>query len=541
MVSIKLDGLAKALFEEAGDALFLFEPESDQLLAINATAERLTKLTRAELLKMPATYWFRFGSKGGKDRLREAAGKTGVFHSQEGYFLRTAEDGVWVPVNLTVSRLHVQPQTLALITARDMREQREAVRAEIAERKQAEEKLKNLNAFLDSIVDNVPIMLFVKDAEHLRFQLFNKAGEELLGYERAEMIGKSDYDFFPREEADFFIKKDREVLEGKKLVDIPEEEIQTHSGLKYLHTIKIPILDDKGVPRYLLGISEDISAHKKLETERNRLRAFLAQNEKLASIGRLSAGVAHEINNPLAFVANNLTVLQRDCKGLMRVLDIYDAEHERLTSAAPQCVRRVEALAEEIDLPYIRANLDLLLKRTRDGLDRVTRIIHSLRGHARITPVERQAVSLPDLFDTSLEIIQTRLQGRKIEVERAYQDPPKVRCVFTDVNQVVRNLLINACQAIEGMPSSHLGRIGIVVRPLAADEVLIEVSDNGCGIHEDHLPQLFDPFFTTKDVREGSGLGLWVTHSIVSAHGGRIEVESRPGQGACFRVILPVG
>src|ERR1700730_15583429 len=210
------DGLAKALFEEAGDALFLFEPQTDELLAINATAERLTKFPGADLLKMPATYWFRYGGQGGKDRLRDAAGKSGVFHSQEGYFLRTRDDGVWIPVNLTVSRLHVEPQNLALITARDMRAQHEAVRAEITERRQAEEQLKKLNSFLDSIVENVPIMLFVKEAENLRFQLFNKAGEDLLGYKRADLIGKNDYDFFPKEEADFFIQKDREVLDGKK-------------------------------------------------------------------------------------------------------------------------------------------------------------------------------------------------------------------------------------------------------------------------------------------------------------------------------------
>src|SRR5262249_23197641 len=116
---------------------------------------------------------------------------------------------------------------------------------------------------------NVPIMLFVKDAANLRFQLFNKAGEELLGYRRADLIGKNDYDFFPKEEADFFIQKDREVLERKQLLDIAEEEIQTHSGIKVLHTMKIPILDEHGAPRYLLGISEDI-------TLRKRLRTFLA-------------------------------------------------------------------------------------------------------------------------------------------------------------------------------------------------------------------------------------------------------------------------
>lgn len=243
MFGKRIEGLDEALFEEAGDALFLFDPDTDALLAVNAAAERLTGLPRASLLQSPATYWFRFGGKGGKggtSRLRQKASESGV-HVQENYLLRTGQDGVWVPVNLMISRLHVQPRTLALVTARDLRGQRKA-----------EAELRKSTTFLDSIVDNVPLMLFVKEAESLRFELFNKAGEELLGYRRTDLIGKNDYDFFPREEADFFIRKDREVLAGNKLVDIPEEEIQTARGLRTLHTRKIPILDEKGEPLYLL-------------------------------------------------------------------------------------------------------------------------------------------------------------------------------------------------------------------------------------------------------------------------------------------------
>jgi PAS domain S-box-containing protein len=524
MPNQQFEGLERALFEDAGDALFLFDPDSDQLLAVNATAERLTKLLRADLLRKPATYWFRFGGKGskpGKDKLREAAGHSGVFHAQSGYMMRTAEDGVWIPVNLTVSRLHVQPKTLALITARDMREQREA-----------EEQLNKLNVFLDSIVANVPLMLFVKDAEHLRFQLFNKAGEDLLGYRQADLLGKNDYDFFPKEEADFFIQKDREVLNGKKLVDIAEEEIQTAHGIKVLHTMKIPLLDDQGQPRYLLGISEDI-------TDRKRMRDYLAQNERLASIGRLSAGVAHEINNPLAFVSNNLTVLERDCLGLLQMIDLYEQERGPLGRAAPAALEKVEALAQEIDLPYIRDNLRRIMNSTKEGLDRVTRIVSSLRGHARIAPVQRQEVHLPDLLDTCLEILQVRLRERGIHVERDFSNPPKVRCIFSDIHQVLLNLLLNACQAIEAMPADHPGRIRVSVRQ-AAEDLLLEVSDNGCGIPPNDLPCLFDPFFTTRDVREGSGLGLWISHTIINAHGGRLEVDSQPGRGTTFRVVLPL-
>jgi PAS domain S-box-containing protein len=532
MFSDLSDGLARALFEQAADAVFLVATQSDQLLAANAMAERLTQLKRADLLKMPASYWFRFGQED-KDPLRDAAGKNGVWHCRHGCSLRTQEPGVWVPVHLTVSPLHEKEQTFALVTARDLRSEQEAMAAEIMERQQTEERLEKINSFLDSIVENVPIMLFVKDAGSLRFQLFNKAGENLLGYRRADLIGKNDYDFFPRKEADFFIQKDREVLEGRKLLDIPEEEIQTQSGIKVLHTMKIPILDEQGTPRYLLGISEDI-------TERKRLRSWLAQSEKLASIGRLSAGVAHEINNPLAFVANNLTVLERDCQGLLRLVEAYEAERSRLGATGPQGLLAIEALAEEIDLPYIRANLARLLERTREGLGRVTRIIHSLRGHARIAPSERQHVFLPDVLETGLDVIQPRLKALQIQVERDYQNAPRIHCIFTDINQVISNLLVNACQAIEAQPPSRAGRIALAVRP-EGEDVSIEVADNGCGIAPENLPRLFDPFFTTRDVREGSGLGLWVCHSIISAHGGRIEVDSQPGEGTRFRVFLPVG
>src|SRR5439155_23695425 len=125
-MDIHSDDLARALFQEAGDALFLFDPTSDQLLDVNGMAERLSGFARAELLRMPATYMFRYGGQGGMARLRAASNKTGMFHSKEGYYLRTRDDAVWVAVNLTLTRLHVRPKTVALLTARDVREQRES-------------------------------------------------------------------------------------------------------------------------------------------------------------------------------------------------------------------------------------------------------------------------------------------------------------------------------------------------------------------------------------------------------------------------------
>jgi PAS domain S-box-containing protein len=550
---------------------------------------------------------------------------------------------------------------------------------DITVRKRAEDEIKSFSSFLHSIVENIPTMLFVKDADQLRFERVNKAAEQLLGMPREALLGKNDYDFFPPDQADFFCEKDREVLASKKLAEITEE-IKTASGRKFLFTRKIPILDDKEDAKYLLGISEDITERKALEetrrrlaedreraaqelqaknqalieserryrqlsdasldgivvadqwgrillinpaaektfgypateaigksltllmpedsgplhqaglrrfvetrqgrlvgrtielqgrrkdgsnfpmelslsaidlggevqflgsirdlTERNRLRSRMFQTEKLASIGLLSAGVAHEINNPLAYVANNLVVLERDTKGLMQLLDIYHQAHDRLAQVAPGTARRAYELAESLDLPYVRDNLDRILTRTREGVQRVAKIVQSLRGLARTDRPQLEMVQLPELVESSLEMIRGRLQRRGIKVEMDFGDTTQMRCVPTQLGQVLLNLLVNALQAIEAANRQEEGLIRLTARTVN-DEILIEITDNGCGIDPQDLPRLFDPFFTTKPVGEGTGLGLSITHGIITGHGGRIEVDSQPGQGSTFRLFIP--
>jgi signal transduction histidine kinase len=269
------------------------------------------------------------------------------------------------------------------------------------------------------------------------------------------------------------------------------------------------------------------------------MRALLVQSEKLASLGVLSAGIAHEINNPLAFVANNLVVLENDIKGLLALLDVYEAVQPHLAAADPEADRRLHALADEMDLPYVRANLDRILTRTREGVQRVARIVHSLRGLARTGPAVFQDVQIPDLVESSLDMIRGRLRSHNIEVELDYGPAPKLRCVPTQLSQVLLNLLVNAAQAIESSGRDQGGRIHLTTRR-DGEDILIEVADNGCGIDPDDLPRLYDPFFTTKPVGEGTGLGLSITHSIITGHSGRIDVESQPGVGTCFRVRLPL-
>jgi PAS domain S-box-containing protein len=273
-------------------------------------------------------------------------------------------------------------------------------------------------------------------------------------------------------------------------------------------------------------------------SEREKMRAMLMQSEKLASIGLLSAGIAHEINNPLAYVANNLAVLHRDFKGLVGIVDAYEASRGALARVAPEAAARIAQLAEELDLTYVRENLERVLTRTREGVQRVTNIVQGLRSLARTDRPQMETAHLPELVEMGLELIRERLRRRGITVEQDYGPGLRLRCVPTQVGQVLLNLLTNAMQAIESSGHGTAGRIRIAGR-LVGSELVVEVEDNGSGINPKDLPQIFDPFFTTKPVGEGTGLGLAITHGIVTGHGGRIEVRSQPGQGTSFRVFLP--
>jgi signal transduction histidine kinase len=250
----------------------------------------------------------------------------------------------------------------------------------------------------------------------------------------------------------------------------------------------------------------------------------------------LSAGVAHEINNPLAYIANNLAVLDRDSRFLLDLLALYEQARPELSAARPELLGRVDHLADDFGLDYVRENLGRLLNSTRQGVKRVADIVQNLRGFARLDRAEGHHADVHEAIRTALEMIRGRLDRRGIAVEEHLGEVPPVAASPAQLNQVFLNLLVNALQAIE---ETHRvdGRIAITTG--ATDgEVVVEVADNGCGIPDDVLPHIFDPFFTTKGVGDGTGLGLSITHGMVHDHGGRLEVDSTLGQGTRFRVIL---
>jgi signal transduction histidine kinase len=299
---------------------------------------------------------------------------------------------------------------------------------------------------------------------------------------------------------------------------------------------------DRGELRVRLRAGERIIELEQALAAQNRAlreaQAALVQTEKLASLGQLAAGMAHEINNPLAYITNNLAVLRRDIPAAFQVLDKYRAEKEHLRSVAPEVLAEAERQEADIDLSYIRASLPRLFERSLDGLARVRDIVNNLRDFARLDEADIKETDLNDALQSTLEIALYEIKTKAIDLRTHFAELPPILCHSGKINQVFLNVLLNAVQA-----SQQGGAIEVRTRrddAASGGGVVIEVQDAGCGIKPEHLPHIFDPFFTTKPVGQGTGLGLSVSYGIIRDHGGSIEVESELGRGTLFRIRLPL-
>lgn len=250
----------------------------------------------------------------------------------------------------------------------------------------------------------------------------------------------------------------------------------------------------------------------------------LLQSEKMAAIGQLAAGVAHEINNPVGYVYSNLQSLQSYLADLFRLTDAVDTA---------QSVEDLRQIRKSIDYDYLRADLEDLLRESREGIERVKVIIAAMKDFSHIEEEEFRPADIHRGMDTTLNVVNNELKY-KAEVVRDYGDLPEVECILSQINQVVMNLLVNAAHAMEAA-----GTITLRTRQ-EGDCVIIQVADTGKGIEQAHLNRIFEPFFTTKPVGKGTGLGLSLSFNIVEKHHGQISVESTPGQGTTFTIQLPI-
>ncbi len=264
-----------------------------------------------------------------------------------------------------------------------------------------------------------------------------------------------------------------------------------------------------------------------------RTHAQLIHQEKMSSLGRLVAGIAHELNNPINFVYGNVDFLGRYMEDLLALVALYDEG----ASALPAELRtQIEERKEHIELDYLIEDSRKLIRSIRSGAERTASIVRDLKAFSRTQAGPMRETDLVAGLETTLNLLAPLLKNR-ITIERKFAEPhPVITCHAGHVNQVLMNILTNAAQAIEGP-----GTIEVSVAPTPdGKSVEIAINDTGRGIPREIQEQIFDPFFTTKDVGEGTGLGLAISESIVRAHGGTIRCDSEPGQGATFTVTLPV-
>jgi PAS domain S-box-containing protein len=394
----------------------------------------------------------------------------------------------------------------AITTAQLMRDQ--AMTASELEIKMTERttELSAANKFLDSMIENIPNMIFVKEARDLRFIRFNRAGEDLLGFPRGDLIGKNDFDFFPADQAERFISADRETLRNRDLVDIPEETIQTNKkGARILHTKKIPILDATGEAAFLLGISEDITEAKKtqgalLQAQEEAERANRVKSQFLASM-------SHELRTPLNAILGFSELLSDDTTG------------------------RFDEATRRRFLDQIHSSGEHLLQLINDILD-------LSKVEAGQMDLQLQPVELRSLIDEARATVEPLAQSKAIALNA--EPGPELHLIAdaAKVKQMLLNLLSNA---IKFTPDGG----SILIRGRQVDSwVEIAVSDTGIGIAAEDLGRLFTEFQQLDAGpgrhQEGTGLGLALTRRFAELHGGQVNVESAVGTGSTFTLRLPL-
>ena len=264
--------------------------------------------------------------------------------------------------------------------------------------------------------------------------------------------------------------------------------------------------------------------------ELQRLQAQIIHSEKMASLGQLAAGVAHELNNPAGFIYGNMDILKDQLAGLQDLLVAYDRA-ELPANLAPL----IKAIKTRINYDELGEDLGSIVADCREGAERIRDVVQNLRLFSRLDEAELKQVDLHDGINSTIRLLSQYYSSDRLTLCCDYGELPLVSCYAAQLNQVWMNLLVNSAQAV-----GDRGTVSITTKRETTWAV-ITISDSGCGIAPDILPRIFDPFFTTKPVGEGTGLGLSISYAIIERHGGTIVVDSTPGCGTTFTVRIPLG
>jgi two-component system, NtrC family, sensor kinase len=391
-----------------------------------------------------------------------------------------------------------------------------------AERRNLSDALAHERNVLRTMIDLIPAFIYAKDANS-RFTACNMLVANRMGVAPGELIGKTDFDFFPREMAEKFFADEQALLKsGKPLVD--HEEIvydKTRGVNRVILTSKVPLHDADGHLTGVVGTGFDI-------TDRKAAEERMASSDRLESIGRLAAGVAHEINTPIQYLSDSVSFIR---EGVKELLEYIDALH----AAMPQ------PPAPDENVEDLRKEMPPALTLVADGLSRIAEIVRSMKDFAHADQNEMGPTDLNRAIASTLTIARSEYKP-VAEVETDYGQLPPVTCHTSQINQVVLNLVVNAAHAIADKikRSGAVGKITVSTR-VEGERVVIAIGDTGGGIPEDIRARIFDPFFTTKEVGRGTGQGLSIARNvIVKGHGGELDFTTELGKGTTFYIRLPI-
>jgi PAS domain S-box-containing protein len=494
----------RSIVDSSPDCIAILTP---QARLIQMTPQGLRLMEIEDFASIAGRDWFEFWS--GEDRTAAQAalaaardGSAGRFHG-----LCPTQSGTpkwWDVIVMPIQGADGKTERL-LAVARD-----------ITDVKLAETNLMAANRFLDSLIEHLPVMIFVKDAVNLRFVRLNRASEVLLGVSREEMIGKADRDLFPPEEADFFMARDRETLDAGRLVDIPEESIHTRQlGIRSLHTMKLPILDATGKPEFLLGISVDITERKLAEAAVRELNAELrhkaaqleATNKELESF---SYSVSHDLRAPLRAIDGFALMIEEDCK------EHLDAEGRRYLSVIRENSRRMGVLIDDL-LSFSRLGRQPVANR-EVNIDSLVREVVAEALGAEPRSTRDQAAAAPHIEVGPLPA--------------AHGDRGLLRQVWANL---IANALKYSSKAAHPLIQVSGRQVGT--------ENHYSVRDNGVGFDMQYVEKLFGVFQRLHRADEfgGTGVGLAIVQRVVTRHGGRVWAEGEVNHGAVFSFALPIG
>jgi two-component system, NtrC family, sensor kinase len=404
------------------------------------------------------------------------------------------------------------------------------------------------NARLEYLIDNTPAIIYSSvPSGDFKMTFVSANASRVLGYSPDEMVADPNFWFnhiHPDDIPVIFSSLAMVFVEGQRTY---EYRFRASDGrYLWMHDTLRLIRDMDGNPVEVIGSLTDITDRREMEDalkktgeeqkslieKLQQAQAQLLQSEKMASIGQLAAGVAHEINNPVGFVNSNMGSLRNYVDALFGIIEGYDqilagANTNAAVTAA------VSQLKQQADLEFLKEDVTALVKESMDGLKRVKDIVQSLKDFSHVGETDWQVADLHHGLDSTLNIAHNEFKY-KATIDKQYGTLPPVKCMASQLNQVFMNLIVNASQAIK--------ESGVISIRTGADAgwVWIEIADTGIGIPRENLPRVFEPFFTTKPIGQGTGLGLSLSYGIVKKHGGRIDVESEVGKGTRFIIRLPV-